>query len=193
MSAGPRRTRGLAALVASGALLCLIAAVAWAAKDDTTLVSRVSGANGAGGNGDSDDPSLSADGRYAAFHSIAANLSGEDADGIADVFRRDLQTDVLTLVSRATGAGGAGGTDSSQTPSISADGRVVAFESNADNLSADDDNTYLNVFVRDLEENTTTLVSRVGGAAGAGGNDSSTTRASRPTGAMSRSSRSRTT
>ena len=48
-----------------------------------------------------------------AFESDANNLSGEDVDNVYDVFRRDLQTGVLTLISRATGAAGAGGTTSS--------------------------------------------------------------------------------
>src|SRR5215212_9930597 len=119
MSAGPRRSRGLAALVASAALLCLIAAAALAAKDDLTLVSRVSGANGAGANGPSELAAVSADGGRVAFSSTASNLSGEDVDPVSDVFVRDLASDVLTLVSRATGAGGAGGADSSSNASIS--------------------------------------------------------------------------
>src|SRR5215203_5977887 len=127
MSAGPRRSRGLAALVASAALLCLIAAAALAAKDDLTLVSRVSGANGAGADSGSELAAVSADGRYVAFTSSAGNLSGEDVDPVSDVFVRDLQTSVLTLVSRATGAAGPGGTTTSSSASISADGRYVAF------------------------------------------------------------------
>src|SRR5215213_1984546 len=143
MSAGPRRSRGLAALVASAALLCLIAAAALAAKDDLTLVSRVSGVNGPGADGSSSSPSISDGGRYVAFESAASNLSGEDVDPSYDVFRRDLQNDVVILVSRATGAAGGGGATSSTAPSISPDGRYVAFSSTADNLSNEDNNTYV--------------------------------------------------
>ena len=145
--------------------------MAWAAKDDLTLVSRVSGANGAGADAASYFPSVSGDGRYVAFTSYANNLSGEDVDATYDVFVRDLQTNVLTLASRATGAAGAAGTDGSSDASISADGRYVAFSSVADNLSAEDDNLSTNVFVRDLQANTTTLVTRASGAAGAGASD----------------------
>ncbi len=53
------------------------------------------------------------------------------------------------LVSRADGPAGAGGDDHSLNPSISADGRFVAFDSGADNLSADDKNAFFNVFVHD--------------------------------------------
>jgi hypothetical protein len=173
MSAGPRRTWLLAVALACTALAGL-AAIAWAAKDDLTLLSRVSGPTGAGADGDSYAPRQSTDNRYVAFESAAANLSGEDVDGgVYDIFRRDLQTGVLTLVSRATGAAGAGGASNSYLASISANGRYVAFESLADNLSADDNDLYSNVYVRDLQENTTTLVSRANGAAGAGGNDHS--------------------
>ncbi len=161
-----------------------LAAVAWAAKDDLTLVSRVSGANGAGADAASYFPSLSGDGRYVAFTSYANNLSGEDVDATYDVFVRDLQTNVLTLASRATGAAGAGGTDGSSDASISADGRYVAFSSVADNLSAEDDNLSTNIFVRDLQANTTTLVSRaIRGGRRRRQATPPTTAASRPTGA----------
>jgi hypothetical protein len=52
------------------------------------------------------------------------------------------------LASRAPGPSGAGGDRGSFEPSISANGRYVAFGSGADNLSADDDNAVFNVFVR---------------------------------------------
>jgi Tol biopolymer transport system component len=56
----------------------------------TTLVSRASGADGAAGTGDSEEPSISADGRFAAFRSPAKNLSSIDGDETADIFMRDL-------------------------------------------------------------------------------------------------------
>ena len=171
MSAGPRRSRAATALVAVAVLSGLVAVAAWGAKDDLTFLSRVSGANGAAATAASYYPSVSGDGRYVAFTSYANNLSGEDVDAVYDVFVRDVQTNVLTLASRATGAGGAGGTDGSTDASISADGRYVAFSSVADNLSAVDDNLSTNIFVRDLQESTTTLVNRASGVAGAVAND----------------------
>ena len=128
-----------------------------------------------------------------AFTSSANNLSGEDVDPVYDVFVRDLQTSVLTLTSRASGAAGAGGTTASADASISADGRYVAFSSLADNLSTEDDNTYSNIFVRDLQANTTTLVSRAPERREAPPTTAPTTRRSRPTAAMSPSTRTRTT
>ncbi len=142
-----------------------------------TLVSRATGASGAGGDRNSESPSISADGRYVAFASRAANLSAEDGDqgeGAfgTDVFVRDLQAQTTTLVSRAGGASGPAGDNFSLDPSISADGRYVAFESVADNLSAED-NDFANIFVRDLQANTTTLASRATGAAGEAANGGS--------------------
>jgi Tol biopolymer transport system component len=144
------------------------------ATNATIFVSRAPGAAGAAGDANSQDPSISADGRYVAFESAADNLSPDAEDVVQNVFVRDLVANTTTLVSRASGPAGAGGDDTSRNPDISADGRYVVFESGADNLSLDDDNTFFNVFVRDLVANTTTLVSRASGPGGAGGDGSST-------------------
>jgi hypothetical protein len=93
--------------------------------EPTTLVSRV-GAEGAGGDGNSAEPSISADGRYVAFASGAENLSSEDT-AFGDVFVRDLVAGTTTLVSRASGPAGAVADFESSAASISADGRHVAF------------------------------------------------------------------
>ena len=107
-----------------------------------------------------------------AFESNAANLSGEDNDAFRDVFLRDTQTGAVTLVSRRSAAeGGTGGNDVSEVNGISADGRYVAFSSDADNLSASDDNAHLNVFVRDTATATTILVSRQSAGDGGDGGD----------------------
>ena len=147
-----------------------LAATAAAAPQDLELVSRATGMNGPKGDGFSIVPSVSADGRYVAFSSRAANLHPDDTDATVDVFVRDLQTDTTTLVSRADGADGADGNDTSNNPAISDDGRRVAFYSQATNLHPDDSDALPDVFVRDLETNTTTLVSRAAGAAGAKAN-----------------------
>jgi Tol biopolymer transport system component len=137
----------------------------------TTLVSRASGANGANGNGLSLDPSISADGRYVAFASLATNLSPDDSDAL-DIFVRDRVANTTELVSRATGAGGAAADEFSTHPSISADGRHVAFESQANNLSADDvKGSTSDIFVRNLDPQTTALISRASGPNGPAGTD----------------------
>jgi len=140
----------------------------------TTLVSRASGADGAVAENGAREPSISADGRYIAFSSSGENLSAEDA-AYNDVFVRDLATATTTFVSRATGAAGAAADLESYAPSISADGRHVAFESGAANLSAEDLDTSSSrdVFVRDLDTGVTELISRASGAAGPAGDNSS--------------------
>ena len=107
-------------------------------------------------NGSSAFPSISADGRYVAFESVASDLVTGDGNDNSDVFVWDLVTPSTRRVSVDTGGGDP---DSfSQRPSISADGRYVAFESNASDLVAEDGNSYRDVFVRDLEAGTTTRV-----------------------------------
>jgi Tol biopolymer transport system component len=157
-----------------GAALCLLALTlsatgAQAARDEVDLVSRAGGAGGAKGNSSSNVPVLSGDGRLVAFDSFATNLHADDLDRTSDVFVRDLQTNATTLVSRASGATGAKGNSYSLAAAMSADGRYVAFESLATNLHPSDGDAVRDVFVRDLQTNTTTLVSRATGATGAKG------------------------
>ena len=130
----------------------------------TTLVDRATGAAGAPADSGAEAPAISADGRYVAFTSGAKNLSTQDNDSAGDVFVRDLQTDTTTLVSRASGASSPAADGYSGAPSISADGRYVAFISNAKNLSAE---SVPGLFVRDMQADITTLVGRVSGASGA--------------------------
>ncbi len=121
----------------------------------TTLVSVDS--DGTQGDDSSFSPSISADGRFVAFQSFASNLVAGDTNGYVDVFVHDRQTGVTTLVS--VDSDGTQGDDSSFSPSISADGRYVAFESGASNLVAGDVNGTYDVFVHDLQTGVTTLVS----------------------------------
>ena len=110
--------------------------------------------DGSWGNGASEFPSISADGRFIAFDSAASNLVAGDTNGANDVFVRDTClratapcTPTTTLVS--VGLSGGPGNDASLMPSISADGRFVAFESLASNLVSSDTNFYRDIFVRD--------------------------------------------
>ena len=124
---------------------------------------------GVQGNGNSTAPAISADGRYVAFVSDASNLVGGDTNGYADVFVRDRKLHRTYRVSVST-AGLQTDSDSYQ-PSISANGRYVAFSSNATNLVAGDTNLVEDVFVRDRTLHKTTRVSV--DAAGVQGNDTS--------------------
>jgi Tol biopolymer transport system component len=111
----------------------------------TTRVSAAS--DGAQGNGWSAFPSISADGRYVAFVSRASNLVSGDTNDTWDVFVHDRQSGQTTRVSAASD--GAQGNGWSAFPSISADGRYVAFVSRASNLVSGDTNDTWDVFVHD--------------------------------------------
>jgi Tol biopolymer transport system component len=92
-------------------------------------------------------PSISADGRYVAFQSFAANLVADDTNGLVDVFVFDRQDGSVTRVSVATDGTEANG--ASSFPSISADGRFVAFNSLAGNLTGDGQPREGHVFLHD--------------------------------------------
>jgi Tol biopolymer transport system component len=108
---------------------------------------RVSlGRGGAQGNGESDEPAISADGRFVAFHSYASNLVPGDTNRGSDVFVHDRETGTTRRVS--LGPGGTQSNRESDDPAISADGRFVAFESDATDLVPRDTNDASDVFVR---------------------------------------------
>jgi hypothetical protein len=110
------------------------------------------------GNGFSDWPTMSADGRYVAFNSDASNLVPGDTNNVADAFVRDTQTGVTKRISVSTS--GVEGNAASHDTVISADGRYVSFLSLATNLThhADTVNSY-DIFLHDLQTGTTTAVS----------------------------------
>src|SRR6476661_8118752 len=121
----------------------------------TTRVSVDSAGNP--GNSPSNNSAISADGRFVAFQSYASNLVPGDTNNKNDIFVRDLSTNTTTRAS-VDSAGFQGNSDS-LLPSISADGRFVAFTSFASNRLPGDTNNRDNIFVRDLSTNTTTRVS----------------------------------
>ncbi|MCK4314403.1 MAG: PD40 domain-containing protein [Anaerolineae bacterium] len=95
-------------------------------------------------------PAISSDGRYVAFQSDAPNLVAGDTNGVADIFVHDRLTGETIRVSVASD--GSEGNDSSSSwfaPTISSDGRYVAFESRASNLVAGDTNGTTDIFVHD--------------------------------------------
>ena len=101
--------------------------------------------------------SLSTNGRWLLFTSAAEDLVPNDGNGLEDVFVRDLQMGTNILVSVGTnGLGGLGGF--SGIPQMSGDGRYVIFTSGATNLAPGITNFNANVFKRDLQMGTTTLV-----------------------------------
>jgi Tol biopolymer transport system component len=105
-------------------------------------------------DGPSSHPSISEGGRYVAFESSATNLVSGDNNGESDIFVRDTCRNArsecrpvtirVSVTNEGTEANGP-----SQLPSISANGRYVAFASEADNLIAGDNNSMQDIFVRD--------------------------------------------
>ncbi len=122
----------------------------------TTRVSTDSSGN-EGNAGSAGRPSISSDGRYVAFKSVASNLVPEDTNGVLDVFVKDTQTGVTTRVS--TDSSGIEGNEESRYPSISSDGRRVAFQSEASNLVTGDTNEHSDVFVHDTQTGVTETAS----------------------------------
>jgi Tol biopolymer transport system component len=124
----------------------------------TGLTERIGVAsNGTPGNAENVFPVLSADGRFAAFYGTSTNLVPGDTDDREDVFLRNRQTGQTGLVSVSTA--GVKGNGDSWFPTMSADGRFIAFNSEATNLVAGDTNGRIDVFVRDLQTGQTTRVS----------------------------------
>jgi Tol biopolymer transport system component len=124
---------------------------------------RVSVASGGGeATGDSNSPSISADGRYVAFDSDAADLVGLDNNGKFDIFVHDRDADGngtyddpapggISTVRVSVDSSGSQGNGHSYSPSISGDGRYVAFYSEANNLVGSDSNASTDVFVHDRD------------------------------------------
>src|SRR6059058_659740 len=152
----------VAALAAGLTLLGPVGgAAALPAPGFTELVS-VSSA-GVQGNQDSELPAVSGDGRFVAFVSLADNLVPGDTNGAVDVFVRDRLTGTTERVSVSStgvqGNAGSGLLNGMGGPSISADGRYVAFDSQASNFVKGDTNNAIDVFVRDRTTGTTERVS----------------------------------
>ena len=107
-------------------------------------------------NNNSGISSITSDGRYVAFESIASNLVPGDAGGW-DIFVRDLQLGTTEKASFTDSEGQADGNN--WEPSISDDGNMVAFYSSANNLTPADQTIHSDVFLRDRTAGTTTLLS----------------------------------
>ena len=121
---------------------------------DSTLLVSVDLSGLTTGNGISTDSAITADGRYVAFTSTATNLVAGDANGVSDVFVRDLLYGTTTLVSVNTD--GFSGNGASYSPMISADGQAVLFHSQASDLATGAFGSGVeNLFWRDLWSGTT--------------------------------------
>src|SRR5438034_301190 len=152
--------------------------VLWGRSAGAQTTERVSVASGGTteGNDTSLGSALSADGRFVAFDSAATDLVAGDTNGVSDVFVHDRQTGTTERVSVASD--GAQGNNRSSLvtfafpPALSADGRFVAFDSDATNLVAGDTNGATDVFVHDRQTGATERVSVTSGG-GTQGNGNS--------------------
>jgi Tol biopolymer transport system component len=127
-------------------------ATAWSQTTELVSVNTV----GMQGNADCVNPSMSADGRFVAFQSASNNLVANDSNVHVDVFVRDRTLGTTECVSVT--ASNLPGNGHSYYPSVSADGRYVAFASEASNLVMGDTNGIGDIFVRDRMNGTTERV-----------------------------------
>jgi Tol biopolymer transport system component len=141
------------------------APAAWSGGGKTQLTSRGPGGLVVAGDSSTYGHSLSASGRLALFTVDDDSLPG--TDGTRDVYLRDRKRGTTRLVSRSTSGEPANG-NCGDDPAISANGRVVAFECNADNLGGGAPG----LFVRSLGKGRTRPASRTSaGAPADGGGD----------------------
>jgi len=108
-------------------------------------------------NGDSDQPDISAAGRFVTFRSYASNLVAGDTNQRSDIFVYDRDADGNASYDEPNGVritrvsldiNGEQATQDSYNPSISDDGQQIAFASSAPNLTPDDINDVDDIFVR---------------------------------------------
>jgi Tol biopolymer transport system component len=129
--------------------VALVAGLVAAAPAEAAKVETVT----SGADGHSYRPSVSFDGRFVAFESNADSLSRADDDRVRNVYVRDMRTGRVTLVSRGSGPAGAPANGASSRASLSADGRFVAFQTQARNLGLDPGPSWRGqsaAYVRDL-------------------------------------------
>ncbi len=141
--------------------LALVAGCASLARAQLAIELLTVDPSGGPTTGDVGAPAISADGRFVAFASSASNLVAGDTNGVQDVYVRDRTLGVTERVSVADQSG-AQGDGRSFHPSISADGRFVAFASLATNLVGNPDtNGVHDIYVRDRATGRTRLASLV--------------------------------
>jgi Tol biopolymer transport system component len=113
--------------------------------------------NGDEGNGDSFDPSISADGRVVVFQSTATNLANRCSNGNAHIYMHNLTTGETSCVSLNNEGEQSNG--NSTLARVSSDGRFVVFQSDTTNFTQRCSNGFRHIFVRDTVEDRTICAS----------------------------------
>ncbi len=140
-------------------------------NNTTTLISKAGGlaSSTAAANSESITPMISTNSQYVIYSSIATDLLPGDTDSFSDIYRYDILSGTTTLVS--VNNSGAKGNAKSLEPTISGDGQLVAFSSDASNLGGPANDQNRDVFLRNISAGTTTPVT-LGGTAASGFTDS---------------------
>lgn len=124
------------------------------------MVRITRGVGGVEANGRSTYPSISSNGRFVVFTSAASNLVPDDRNGVDDVFIYDRESGAIVRVSVGPMGAEANGPSYNYTNAVSSDGQRIAFASRANNLVTTDDNGNFDVFVREVQQSRTVLISR---------------------------------
>lgn len=131
----------------------------------TALVSTTVSCMGCDQNGFSDQPVISADGRHVAFRSASTHLVFSDFNQAIDIFVRDMtQPNCVRMSVRTDGFEGEPNADSA-SPSISDNGRYVAFQSANDDLVPEDNGNLVDIFVRDRDTDNDLIFDEAGASA----------------------------
>jgi Tol biopolymer transport system component len=112
------------------------------------LISQNFGATGAG-NGNSDSPAISSDGRWVVFRSFATNIVPDDSNNVPDLFIYDVSNNA-TILASVNASGSSVADDRSLKPVFSADGRILCFQSWASDVASNDFNNGSDVYALDL-------------------------------------------
>ncbi len=122
-----------------------------------TLTQLDTKANGDAANGFSLNPKISMDGTHVVFESTSTQLVNSNTNGSWQIYSYNVQLRAIELVSKTLG--NIAGNRDSREPSVNADGTVVAFTSDATNLSALDTDSLSDVYLANLSENTLKIIS----------------------------------
>ena len=137
-----------------GAVFGLAMVGSMSAADTRQITSGIGGSHP---DNDSGYPRITADGRYVVYASAASNIVPNDTNNAADIFLYDRVANTTELISVNSQSQQANGR--SINPVVSPDGRYVAFDSEATNLTSGPTNGFSNVYLRDRVANTTELIS----------------------------------